>query len=74
MLRPAAHLPNAFVRLPPSGRQIVQYNRLQRSAALRRLHARLERLKHRVGDLAEDVELQLLRMRALPIRTGEEFS
>src|ERR1700719_3565068 len=60
VLRPAAHLPQAFVRLPPSRREIFQYNRPQRSAALGLRHARLERLKHYVSDLAKHVELQLL--------------
>jgi hypothetical protein len=34
VLRPAAYLPQAFVRLPPNRREIFQYNRPQRSAAL----------------------------------------
>src|SRR5580700_10844598 len=56
----AAHLPNAFVRLPPSGRQIFQYNWPQGAAAFRWRHTGFQRLQHHVGDLAEDVELQLL--------------
>ena len=46
----------------------------KRSAALGRLHAGLERLKHRIGDFAEDIELQLLVTRHCQSRTGAEFS
>src|SRR5580704_17507462 len=60
VLRPAAYLPQAIVRLPPSRREVLQYNRPQRSAALGLRHARLERLKPYVSDLAKHVELQLL--------------
>ena len=60
VLPASAHLPNAFIGLPPSSRQIFRYKRLQRSAALRWLHASLECLEYSVGGLAEDVELQLL--------------
>jgi hypothetical protein len=60
VLPPAARFPNAFVRLPPHRRQMVQYNRTQGAAAFGSRHAGLARLKHRVGNLAEDVDLQLL--------------
>jgi hypothetical protein len=73
VLPPSARFPHAFVRLPPSRCQVFQYDRPQGLAAFGRLHACLERLKRRVGNLAEDVDLQLLDA-AFPIRTGEEFS
>src|SRR5262245_44982940 len=60
VLRAAAHLPDAFVRLPPRLRQIVQNDRPQGLSPLRWRHACLQGLKHRVRDLAVDVELQLL--------------
>src|ERR1700720_223374 len=56
----AAHLPKTVVWLPPSRGKRFQHNWPQSSAALGWRHARLERLKHCVGDLAIDVELQLL--------------
>jgi hypothetical protein len=40
---------------------VFQDNRLQRDAALRWLHAPLERLKHGIADFTENVELQLLK-------------
>jgi hypothetical protein len=40
-------------------------------AAFRWRHTRFQGLKHRVSDLAKDVELQLL---GSVIRTGTEFS
>src|SRR6202048_1931501 len=60
VLAAAAHLPKTFVRLPPSRCQIIQYDGPHRLAAFQWRHTRFQRLKHRVGDLAEDVELQLL--------------
>src|SRR5580704_18221793 len=60
VLPAAPHLPNAVVRLSPNGRQIFQYNWPQGPAAFRWRHTCFQRLKHRIGDFAEDVELQLL--------------
>src|SRR5262249_24991788 len=59
VLAPSAHLPNAFVRLSPSRRQKVKYDRSHCLAAFRWRHTCSQPLKDRVGDLAEDVELQL---------------
>jgi hypothetical protein len=49
---------------------MFEYDRPHGAAAFGRLHARLEPLIDRVGDLAEDVDLDLL----VPVRTGGEFS
>ena len=49
-----------FVRLAPSPRQIVEHDRPQARPRSVTLHAGLERLEHRVGDLAEYIDLQLL--------------
>src|SRR5262245_17948264 len=60
VLRPTAYFPNTFVGLAPSGGQMFQYHAPQRLAAFGWLHPRFESLKHRVGDLAKDVDLELL--------------
>src|ERR1700730_1771686 len=60
VLAAAAHLPKTFVRLPPCRCQIIQYDGPPRLASFQWRHTCFQRLKHRVGDLAEDVELQLL--------------
>src|SRR5262249_10226639 len=59
VLLAAAHFPNAVVRLPPRRRQIVQYNGPESLAAFGWRHTCFQRLKHRVGDLAKHIELQL---------------
>jgi hypothetical protein len=60
ILPASADLPDAFVRFPPSRRQIFENQRPQSATALEWHHASLESLEHGVGDLAEDIDLQLL--------------
>jgi hypothetical protein len=55
VLAAAAHLPNAFIRLPPCRCQILQHDRPQCVAPFRWRHTRFQPLKHRIGDLAEDI-------------------
>jgi hypothetical protein len=69
----SSHAAYSFRSNAQRSREIFQYNRPQRSAALGLRHPRLERLKHYVSDLAKHVKLQLLGC-VMPMRTGEEFS
>ena len=60
VLPSAAHLPNPFIRLPPGFREILQNQRTHGPATFGRRHAGLVRLKRRVRDLAEDIDLHLI--------------
>ena len=55
----AAHFPNAFVRFPPDFSEVIEDDGPQGSRSFGQLQSVFERLKHDVGDFAEDVELRL---------------
>src|SRR5258706_3200382 len=61
VLAPSPHLPDAFIGLPPAGREILENCLSNSERPLWRLNAALESLEHGIGDLAIDVGLPLLR-------------
>src|SRR5690348_8172702 len=60
VLRSAANLPNAFIRVAPNFREILQDNGSQRAAAFGQTYSYLSGLKQRVGDFTENVQLKLV--------------
>ena len=73
LLRRAPDLPDAFVRLAPDLFQMRRKTRADFAARAGGRQAAVARLGHHIGQLAIDIELQLLAA-ALPMRTGREFS
>ena len=51
----AANLPNAFIRIAPNPREILQHDGSQGAATFGQTYSYLSGLKQRVGNLAENV-------------------